>query len=183
MVLNIKKIIEKKIKKFLISSLKYKNIHELPKLNTVKINTNLGTELDKNEKLLSSSISVFENITLQKPKIIQAKKSVSNFKLKEGDKIALISTLRSKKVNLFLTKLIFFIIPQIENWKNSDPKTKFDKQYNFSFGIDEHLIFPEIGFSFNLKPFGLNINLVFKEQKKNQIDRLIFLKLLKILQK
>lgn len=181
MVLNIKKIIEKKIKKFLISSMKYKNIHELPVLDTIKINTNLGTELDKNEKFLSSSINVLENITLQKPKIIAAKRSVSNFKLKEGDKIALVCTLRSTKINLFVTKLIFFTIPQIENWKIIDKVSKFDKQYNFSFGIDEHLIFPEIGFSFNLKPFGLNINLRFKKQKRNHIDRLIFLKLLKII--
>jgi len=180
MLLNVEKIIEKKIKKFLISSMKYKNIHELPKLDAIKINTNLGIELDKNEKLISTSVNVLENITLQKPKIIQAKKSISNFKLKEGDKIALICTLRSKKVNLFVTKLIFFTFPQIESWKIGDKFSKFDKQYNFSFGIDEHLIFPEIGFSFNLKPFGLNINFRFKKQKKNQIDRLIFLKMLKI---
>lgn len=180
MILNINKLLNKKVKKFLISSMKYKSEHELPTLNSLVVNACLGTELDKNEKFLSNSLSVLEDITLQRPKVILAKKSVSNFKLKEGERIALICSLKKKRLMLFLTKLIFFAIPQIEIWSINNRIFKFDNQYNCNLGIEEHLIFPEIGFSYNLKPFGFNMNLKFKRQKRNYSDRLLLIKLLKL---
>lgn len=181
MVLNINKAIDKKIKNFLISSMKLNTLHELPSIDSVIINTNLGSELNKSEKLLSNSKNILEGITLQSVKVVKAKKSVSNFKLKKDDEIALICTLRKTKLNLFITKLIFFTFPQIEIWKISNKVSKFDGQYNFSFGINEHLVFPEIGFSFDKKPFGLNVNLKFKQQNKDPIANLLLLKLLKII--
>lgn len=181
MILNIDKIFEKKIKKFLITSMEYNNVHEIPKLESAIINTNLGTELNKNSDFLSNSITVLENISLQRPKVVSARKSISNFKLKENEKIALICTLRKKRLSLFLTKLIFLTFGQIEDWNSKKTTLKLDGQNNFCFGIDEHLVFPEIGFSFNSKSFGLNIVLKFKSQKRNYIDRLFLLKMLKIL--
>lgn len=179
MILNVVEIKKKKIEKFLISIFKYNNIHQIPVIDSISVNTNLGTELDKNSEFRSSSINVLRDITLQKPKIIYAKKSVSNFKIKEGEKIALKCTLRKEHLALFLTKLIFLVLPQIENL-NEISLLKHDKQFNVGFGIREHLVFPEIGFSFNLKPFGFNINFIFRKQKKNYSDRLLIIKLLQL---
>lgn len=161
MIINISKIKNKKLNKFLVSYNKYKTPYICPKFKSIVINTNLGTELSKNEKLMEESTSIFKLITNQKPKIIGAKKAISNFKIKQKDKIALSCTIKKKKLYIFLTKLIFFVIPQLEFWNKNI--TNLDYNYNLNFGLNEHLIFPEIGYSFNKKSFGLNININFEK--------------------
>lgn len=175
MVLNIKKIIKKKIQPFLIYSRNYKTNYEVPALKTIVVNTSLGTELGKNEKLYEKATDIMHLITMQTPVTIKSKKSVSNFKLREGDIIALICNLHYLKMYRFLTNLLFLVLPQVEDW--FDIPKKLDNNYNLNLGIEEHLIFPEIGFAYSGKPFGLNININCKTIK-NKIDNGVFLKLL-----
>lgn len=168
MILDIKKIIKKKIQPFLTYSRNYKTKYEMPALKTIVVNTNLGTELGKSEKFYEKSAEILHLITMQSPKIIKAKKSVSNFKLREGDPIALICNLHHLRMFRFLTNLLFLTLPQVEDWFINTKK--LDNDYNLNFGIEEHLVFPEIGFAYNGKPFGLNINvnfLIIKNKKDN----------------
>lgn len=175
MVLDIKKIIKKRIQPFLTYSRNYTTKYEMPSLKTIVINTNLGTELGKSEKFFEKSTEILYLITMQGPKVVKAKKSVSNFKLREGDPVALVCNLHYLKMFRFLTNLLFFSLPQVEDWFINTKK--LDDNYNLNIGIDEHLIFPEIGFAFSGKPFGLNININFKNIK-NKIDNSFFLKLI-----
>lgn len=176
--LNLNKIQNKKVEKFLISHCKYKTNYLCPNLKSIVLNTNLGLELEKNDKFREEALYLFELISAQKPKLILAKRSVSNFKLRKEDKSSLICHIRKKNLTIFLTKLVFFVIPQLETWDKT--KVNLDKNLNFNFGLSEHLFFPEIGFSFNKKSFGLNININFIN-KKNENHKLYLLKFFNIL--
>jgi len=175
--LNLNKVQKKKVEKFLISHCKYKTKYLCPNLKSIIINTNLGLELEKNDKFREEALNLFELISAQKPKIILAKRSVSNFKLRKEDKSSLICNINKKNLMVFLTKLVFFVIPQLESWDKT--KLNLDKDFNFNFGLNEHLFFPEIGFSYNKKPFGLNININFINNN-NKYHNLYFLKFLNI---
>lgn len=178
MVLDIRKIIKKKVNPLLINLRSYKTKYESPRIKSLVVNTCLGTELSKSEKLYEKSAEILFSITLQTPKILRAKKSVSNFKLREGDFIALICNLHYFKMYRLLTNLLFLSLPQPEEWFSK--RRKVDCNGNLNFGIDEHLIFPEIGFAYSGKTFGLNININFYKIK-NTKDNVIFLKMLMLI--
>lgn len=164
MSLTIEKIIKKKINKFFIFSQKNNTSFNLPKIKTLTITSNLGVELEKNENFRKHIKENFLNITLQNPKLILAKKSVSNFKLRKKDKLVFLCNLKKKKLFIFLTKLIFFILPHIENFKIKEKKLDLD--FNLNLGLNEIFTFPEIGFSSNSKNFGFNLNFNIKKPKK-----------------
>jgi len=178
MILSLKKIKKKQINQFLIKIKKYKNKHEIPEIDYIIINSTIGPELEQNSKIQEITKNVFSKITLQEPKILLAKKSVSNFKIKKKDKIALFCSLRKNLLSIFLTKLIFLVCPQLD--VDSKNISKFDSNYNFNFGLKEHLSFPEIGYSSSLKTFGLNINIKFKKIKHKH-DNFYLSKLLNII--
>lgn len=178
MTLDIKKLIKKKIKPFLIHFRKYSTSYEIPELKTIVVNTCLGTELGKSEKFFEKSFEILSLITLQNPIIIKAKKSVSNFKLREGDFIALLCNLHYLKMYRFLANLLFLTLPQVEDWFIKSKN--LDNDCNLNLGIDEHLVFPEIGFAYSGKPFGLNINISFKTIK-NKKDNAILIKMLNLI--
>ena len=120
----------------------YKNIMEVPKLDKVVINMGVGEAKD-NAKLLDSAVADLERITGQKAVICKAKKSVANFKLREGMSIGCKVTLRGEKMYEFVDRLINLSLPRVRDFRGVNPNA-FDGRGNYALGIKEQLIFPEI---------------------------------------
>lgn len=126
----------------LMKQFEYDNIMQVPKLEKIIINIAVGEAKD-NPKLLESAVRELTQISGEKPVVINAKKSVANFKLREGTPIATKVTLRRKKMYDFLDKLISIALPRVRDF-HGVPDTSFDGRGNYAMGIKEQLIFPEI---------------------------------------
>ena len=135
-------IYEKKIVPELIKEFGYKNGMAVPKLSKVVLNMGVG-EAAADKKKLDAAIADLTLISAQKPKTTFSKKSIANFKLREGQAIGAMVTLRGKRMYDFLDKLITIALPRIKDFQGLS-KSKFDGRGNYAFGIKEHLVFPEI---------------------------------------
>ena len=143
-------IIDAMIKKF-----GYKNIMEVPKLDKVVINMGVGEAKD-NAKLLDAAIADMEKITGQKAVVCKAKKSVANFKIREGMPIGCKVTLRGEKMYEFVDRLVNLALPRVRDFRGINPNG-FDGRGNYAFGIKEQLIFPEIEYDKVDKVRGMDI--------------------------
>ena len=132
-------IVDAMIKKF-----GYKNIMEVPKLDKIVVNMGVG-EAKENAKVLDSAVRDMEIITGQKAVLTKAKKSVANFKLREGMAIGCKVTLRGEKMYEFADRLINLALPRVRDFRGVNPNA-FDGRGNYSMGIKEQLIFPEINY-------------------------------------
>ena len=143
---NIKQEYEKGIKPILLKNSPdlYQNPHTVPKIKKIQINRGLGLAA-QNSNTLKKSIEEFEKITGQKPIITRSKKAIAGFKIREDMELGLSVTLRGDKMYTFLTKLIFFTFAQIRDFRGLSLRS-FDKAGNFTFGLKEQLIFPEIDY-------------------------------------
>ena len=130
-------IVDAMIKKF-----GYKNIMEVPKLDKVVINMGVGEAKD-NAKLLDAAIADMEKITGQKAVVCKAKKSVANFKIREGMPIGCKVTLRGEKMYEFVDRLVNLALPRVRDFRGVNPNA-FARRGNYALGIKEQLIFPEI---------------------------------------
>ena len=139
----------------LIKKFGYKNIMEVPKLDKVVINMGVGEAKD-NAKLLDSAIGDLEKITGQKAVVCRAKKSVANFKLREGMAIGCKVTLRGEKMYEFVERLINLALPRVRDFRGVNPNA-FDGRGNYALGIKEQLIFPEIEYDKVDKVRGMDI--------------------------
>ncbi|MGF7058315.1 50S ribosomal protein L5 [Brassicibacter mesophilus] len=128
----------------LMEKFKYSNIMEVPKLEKVIINMGLGEARD-NPKLLETAVNELAIISGQKPIITRAKKSVANFKVREGMPVGAKVTLRGEKMFEFLDKLMNISLPRVRDFRGVSP-TSFDGRGNYALGIKEQLIFPEIDY-------------------------------------
>ena len=128
----------------LVKEFDYKNVMQAPKLEKIVINIGLGEAKD-NAKLLESAVEELRKITGQQPVIAKAKKSVSNFKLREGQPIGTKVTLRGQKMEDFFDKLVNIALPRVRDFRGVSPES-FDGRGNYALGIKEQLIFPEIVF-------------------------------------
>ena len=126
----------------MMEKFKYDNVMQVPKLEKVVINMGLGQAKD-NPKVLESAVSELELITGQKPIITTAKKSIANFKLREGMKIGRKVTLRCERMYEFLDKFMNVALPRVRDFRGVS-NTSFDGRGNYAIGIKEQLIFPEI---------------------------------------
>ena len=126
----------------LIKKFGYKNIMEVPKLDKVVINMGVGEAKD-NHKLLESAVADLEKITGQKVVVTKARKSVANFKIREGMPIGCKVTLRGEKMYEFVDRLINLSLPRVRDFRGVNPNA-FDGRGNYALGIKEQLIFPEI---------------------------------------
>ena len=133
----------------------YKNIMQVPKLDKVVINMGVG-EAKENSKVLDTAISDLEIITGQKAVVTRAKKSVANFKLREGQPIGCKVTLRGEKMYTFLEKLIRISLPRVRDFRGVSPKA-FDGRGNYTLGIKEQMIFTEIEYDNIVKSRGMDI--------------------------
>ncbi|BFL11259.1 50S ribosomal protein L5 [[Clostridium] hylemonae] len=133
----------------------YKNIMEVPKLDKVVINMGVGEAKD-NAKILESAVADLEKITGQKAVICKAKKSVANFKLREGMPIGCKVTLRGEKMYEFVDRLVNLALPRVRDFRGVNPNA-FDGRGNYALGIKEQLIFPEIEYDKVDKVRGMDI--------------------------
>lgn len=142
----------------LMKDFNYKSVMEVPRVEKVVLNMGLG-EAIQNVKILDSAVSELGLITGQKAVITKAKKSIATFKLREGMPIGAMVTLRKNKMFEFLDRLINVSIPRVRDFKGVSPKA-FDGNGNYSLGVKEQLIFPEIDYDKIDKIKGLNITIV-----------------------
>jgi len=136
----------------------YKNKMEVPKLEKVVINMGVGEAKD-NAKVLESACADLEKITGQKPVITKAKKSVANFKLREGMSIGCKVTLRGERMYEFVDRLINLSLPRVRDFRGVNPNA-FDGRGNYALGIREQLIFPEIEYDKIDKVRGMDVVMV-----------------------
>jgi large subunit ribosomal protein L5 len=136
----------------------YQNRMEVPRLDKIVINMGLG-EAIQNIKILDSAVQELSQITGQKPIITKAKKSIAQFKLRTGMPIGCMVTLRKERMNEFFSRLVNIALPRVRDFKGVSGKS-FDGRGNYSLGIREQLIFPEIHYDKIDKVKGMNIIIV-----------------------
>jgi len=154
----LKKFYEEEAVPKLVKAFDYKNIMEVPRLEKVVLNMGLG-EAIQNIKLLDAAVEELKIIAGQKPVITRAKKSIAVFKLREGMPIGCMVTLRRGRMYDFFYKLVNIALPRVRDFRGISGKA-FDGRGNYSLGIKEHMIFPEIDFDKIDRIKGLNISVV-----------------------
>ncbi|HUV59347.1 MAG TPA: 50S ribosomal protein L5 [Desulfatiglandales bacterium] len=142
----------------MIKEFGYRNVMEVPKLEKVVLNMGLG-EAIHNIKVLDSAVEELALISAQKPVITRAKRSIASFKLREGMPIGCMVTLRSERMYYFLDKLFNVALPRVRDFRGLSDKA-FDGRGNYTLGIKEQIIFPEINYDKIDKVKGLNITIV-----------------------
>jgi large subunit ribosomal protein L5 len=135
----------------------YDNVHQVPKLTKIVVNVGLG-EATANPKLLEKAAEEMAQITGQKPVIRKARKSIANFKLREGQAVGCTVTLRRERMWEFFDRLVNVSLPRVRDFKGLSAKA-FDGRGNFSLGIREQIIFPEIEFDKVDRVTGMNVTL------------------------
>jgi large subunit ribosomal protein L5 len=136
----------------------FTNVHEVPKVVKILINRGLG-EASQNAKALESSINEMMVITGQKPVVTRAKKAIAGFKIRQGMPVGLMVTLRGEKMYAFLDRLIALALPRIRDFRGISPKS-FDGRGNYSLGVREQLMFPEIDYDSIDQIRGMDISIV-----------------------
>ncbi|MDD2505038.1 MAG: 50S ribosomal protein L5 [Bacilli bacterium] len=150
-----KETYQKTIVPKLTEQFKYSSIMEVPKLDKIVINMGVG-EGSQDSKYIDAAVKDLETITGQKPIITTARKSIAGFKLREGHPIGAKVTLRGKNMYVFLEKLVKVSLPRVRDFRGINPKS-FDGFGNYTLGIKEQLIFPEIEFDNVIKIRGMDI--------------------------
>lgn len=154
----LKTLYENEVRPQLIKEFNYHNVMEVPRLQTIVLNMGLG-EAIQNIKILDNAVEELALIAGQKVVITRAKKSIASFKLRENMPIGCMVTLRRKRMFDFLDKLIHIALPRVRDFRGVSPKS-FDGRGNYTLGIREHIIFPEINYDKIDKVKGLNITIV-----------------------
>ena len=167
----IKELFSKEIKPSLKEQFGYKNLYMVPEIQKIVLNMGLG--LDGNDsKIIKSSQEDLSLITGQKPIVTKFKKSVSNFKTRKNTNAGLKVTLRKNKMYEFIDRLVNIALPRIKDFRGLS-SDGFDKFGNYTFGIKEHIIFPEVNFDKVDKIRGLDITIVIKSIKKEDSFELL----------
>jgi large subunit ribosomal protein L5 len=142
----------------LIDQFKYTNIHQVPKVIKVTVNRGLG-EASQNAKALESSLNELSLVTGQRPVVTRAKKAIAGFKIRQGMPVGVMVTLRSDRMYAFLNRLINLALPRIRDFRGISPKS-FDGRGNYTLGLREQLIFPEIEYDGIDQIRGMDITIV-----------------------
>ena len=168
--------LKEKYNKTIVPTLKekysYKNINEVPKLEKIVVNIGCG-DATTNSKLLEAAMADLKIITGQAPVATKAKKSIAGFKLREGQAIGCKATLRGEKMYNFLDKLISITLPRVRDFRGISSKA-FDGRGNYTLGLTEQLIFPEVEYDSVVKVRGMDI--VFVTTAKTNEEALDLLK-------
>ena len=167
----LKILINKEIQQSLKEKFGYKNLYMGPQINKIVLNMGLG--LDGNDsKIIKTCQEDLSNITGQKPVVTRFRKSISNFKTRKNTNSGLKVTLRKNKMYEFIDRLVNIALPRIKDFRGLSPKG-FDKFGNYTFGIKEHIVFPEVNFDKVDKIRGLDITIVIKSQNKEHSFELL----------
>jgi len=148
---------DKEISPKLMEEFGFGNVHQVPGLEKIVVNIGLG-EAAANPKLLERASEELAAITGQKPSIRRARKSVANFKLRQGQAIGCMVTLRGSRMWEFLDRLLSVSLPRVRDFKGLSPKA-FDGRGNYSLGIREQIIFPEVDYNSVERISGMNVTL------------------------
>lgn len=157
---------KKKIISILSKKLGIKNVFELCILQKVVVNVGLGRAV-KDEKFLEVATHDLGLITGQKPKVTRAKKSIANFKTREGAPIGAMITLRGKRMYDFVARLVNIALPRARDFRGVDIKS-LDRDHNLTIGIKEHIVFPEVSGDEVKNIFGFEVTLVVKARNKEE---------------
>ena len=160
----LKEIFNKEIQPALKDQFGFKSIYMAPRIEKVVLNMGLGLDAS-DSKILKSCEEDMAKITGQKPVTTKFKKSVANFKTRKGSNAGFKVTLRKNRMYEFLDRLVNIALPRIKDFRGLSPKG-FDKFGNYTFGIKEHIIFPEVNFEKVDRIRGLDITIVIKSKKK-----------------
>ena len=158
----------------LIKELNYKNPMQVPKMEKIVINMGLGSAIE-NVKIIDGAVQELAVITGQKPVITKAKKSIATFKLRQGMSIGCSVTLRKEMMYEFFDRLVNVALPKVRDFRGISPNA-FDGRGNFSMGLQEQIIFPEIEYDKVEKVKGMNITIV--TTAKSDAEARVFLKLM-----
>jgi large subunit ribosomal protein L5 len=161
----------KEIVSDLMKRFSYKSIMQVPKLNKIVVNMGVGSAV-ADAKNLEEAIKDLETITGQKPSVRIARKSISNFKLREGMKIGAMVTLRKEKMYEFLDRLVTIALPRVRDFRGISDKS-FDGRGNYTLGIKEQIIFPEINVDKITKVLGMDITFVTSANTDNEAYELL----------
>jgi len=168
---NFKELYNKEIVGKLKKEFNYKTVMEVPKLEKIVINMGIG-EGSKDDKFIDAALKDLELITGQKPIITKARKSIAGFKLREGQPVGVKVTLRGEKMYNFMEKLIKIALPSVRDFRGV-PRTAFDGQGNYTLGLKEQLIFPEIIFDDVVKVRGMDIVFVTTATTNKEAESLL----------
>ena len=161
----LKELFIKQIKPNIKTKYSLKNLYMVPEIKKIVINMGLG--IDGNDaKILKTCLEDISKITGQKPVVTRFKKSIANFKTRKNTNAGLKITLRKNRMYEFIDRLINIALPRIKDFRGLSKKG-FDKFGNFSFGVKEHIIFPEVNFEKVDRIRGLDITIVIKSQSKD----------------
>ena len=150
----------------------YKNVNEVPKLEKIVLNMGLGDVKD-NSKSFNIAVDELAVISGQKPVVTAAKKSIANFKLRQGQKIGAKVTLRGQRMYEFMDRLIAIALPKVRDFRGIDASTGFDGRGNYTYGIKEQLIFPEIVYDKIEKIRGFDISFITTAKTDNEARALL----------
>ena len=164
MIPRLKNFYQKEITASLMSKLNFKNKHEVPKVEKIILNMGLGEDASDNKKL-KMCIDDMTLITGQKAIVTKFKKSISNFKTRKGTNAGVKVTLRSSKMYEFIDRLVNIALPRIKDFRGLSKKG-IDNSNNYSFGIKEHIVFPEVNFDKVDKIRGLDVTIVTSSKSK-----------------
>lgn len=142
----------------LMEQFKYGNIHQVPKVVKITINRGLG-EASSNAKALESSLAEIATIAGQKPVVTRAKKAIAGFKIRQGMPVGMMVTLRGDRMYSFLDRLISLALPRIRDFRGISPKS-FDGRGNYTLGVREQLIFPEVEYDRIDQIRGMDISII-----------------------
>lgn len=168
---NFKDLYNKEITKALHDEFKYTSSMEIPKLEKIVINMGVG-EGSKDDKFIEAAVKDLELIAGQKPVVTKAKKSIAGFKLREGQPVGVKVTLRGENMYNFMEKLIKVALPRVRDFHGIS-KTAFDGKGNYTLGIKEQLIFPEIEYDNVVKVRGMDIIFVTTAKTNKEAEALL----------
>lgn len=154
----LKSVYQEKIVPRLMDQFKYTNVHQVPKLVKITVNRGLG-EASQNAKALEASLNEIANITGQKPVVTRAKKAIAGFKIRQGMPVGIMVTLRSDRMYSFLDRLINLALPRIRDFRGINSKS-FDGRGNYTLGVREQLIFPEVDYDSIDQVRGMDISII-----------------------
>lgn len=162
---------QKELVPALIKGLNLRNVMEAPRIKKVIVNIGLGEALD-NPKALDAAVIDLTAITGQKPIVTKAKKSVANFKLREGRQIGAVVTMRGERMWDFLDRLMNIVLPRVRDFRGVSPES-FDGRGNYTLGLREQIIFPEIEYDKVDKVRGMEITIVTSASNDDQAKMLL----------
>ena len=162
---------DKEVAPALLKELELSNVMAVPRLNKIVVNMGVG-EATQNSKILDPAVNELTQITGQRPITTKAKKSIAAFKVREGQSIGVMVTLRGDRMYEFLDRLVNIVLPRVRDFKGVSTKS-FDGRGNFTLGLHDQLIFPEISYEKVDKQKGMNVTIVTTAANDNQARTLL----------